>query len=152
VPPAPASPPQGTYHRVVCSVCGGQGVVRLGQKAGPSPAWLRLLLAASLLLGTVGLATLSAAYLLRELHRDEDVRENVRKTIEGRRRSMSVSEVTSSIPVGLPEQGVEAFLGDPDRKHEMGSGMATLAVWDYECADGKVRVTIQDGKVIAVGR
>jgi hypothetical protein len=145
--------PERTHHRVPCSACGGKGVVPPSTgSARLLRTLVRWLVALSLLLISLALGIGSVVFLQRDLHRDEAVREGVHKMLESRRRKMSVVELKANLPAGSPTEDVMAFLGDPDRKHVVESGLVNLEVWYYTCADGQVLVTIRDDKVIAVNQ
>jgi hypothetical protein len=137
------------HHRVVCSVCGGTGVVQ--PKTGPGQqSLLRWVVALSLLLMALALTFSSVVYLVRDLRQPEEVREGVHKTVQLQPRNLSVSEIKANVPVGLSVAGVRALLGDPDRRHQAESGLLTVEIWYYGAADGEVQITLQDGKVTGV--
>jgi hypothetical protein len=138
------------HHRVVCSVCNGTGVVQ-PPKAGPGQhSLLRWVVALSLLLIALSLTFLSVVYLVRDLRQPEEIREGVWKTVQLRPRTMSVSEIKASVPVGVSATAVRALLGDPDRRHQAESGVSTIEIWYYGAADGEVQITLQDDKVTGV--
>jgi hypothetical protein len=144
-------PDKGTYHRVICSVCGGTGIRPKGSPGSSKYSQgFVLLLVSPFLLAAGALLCLSVLGLMKYLHQDEDVREGLRQAVQRRHLEISGEELKAFVPIGSTKDEARRMLGEPDTSREMESGPDTLELWFYQCNDGRVQITFLDGKVQGV--
>jgi hypothetical protein len=140
--------PTGTYHRIICSVCGGTGVVHPDQFAARKGPSLLVLVALCIALGASGtFFALSVLWYYRAGQQDAEIRENVARTTELPRRDVTCATLREKLSTDMTKFQVKATVGEPDMTHEIGSGLNTIELWYYGCNDGRVEVTIQGGRV-----
>jgi hypothetical protein len=143
--------PTGTYHRIICSVCGGTGVVQpkeVAARKGPSTTLLLALCV--VLLVASGFFALSVFWYYRSAEQPEEIRENVARTTDLPRRNISCTNFRDKLGIDMTKFQVQATVGEPDATHETGSGLSTVEFWYYGCNDGRVEVRLQGGRVIAI--
>jgi hypothetical protein len=64
--------------------------------------------------------------------------------------TMPAAKVRGQIAPGMSEEEVRARLGRPHALNELEAGLSPLELWYYNCADGRVLITIRGGKVKGV--
>jgi hypothetical protein len=67
--------------------------------------------------------------------------------LNSRTAKMPAKEVKALIAPGMKEEEVNQTLGAPHAQNEFGQGLRTTEFWYYDCSDGRVLITIQDGTV-----
>ncbi|HEV3084890.1 MAG TPA: hypothetical protein VGY66_34335 [Gemmataceae bacterium] len=142
--------PQVVYNKVVCSVCGGTGVVQPGHGARlSSRSGGAVLLVASLLCGlSIVFFVISILLVLRP--QNESLK---RREVDNAAAAMTAPETRAKIALGMTTGEVIEKLGEPDPdmvKKDVGEGFDSLELWTYVCADGRVQISFRDGKVQAV--
>ena len=138
------------YDRVVCSVCGGTGIVQSegGKRKTQTPLWA--VLGTPLMLGTI-IALLVSLILSRyELARYKEMVEQLRLQALGPPGTTRSADFKARITPGMSSDTLREMVGAPDSMKQLGGGLAELELWYYNCIDGRVMVTIRDGKVEGV--
>jgi hypothetical protein len=88
--------------------------------------------------------------LYRYLHQDEEIREQVERTVERRRRDTSVEDLKQLVPIGMSKESVRKLLGDPDSIKDVEAFLNPVELWHYQCSDGRVVVTFRDERVQSI--
>jgi hypothetical protein len=136
--------PNGIYDKVVCSVCGGRGVVRPEAQPAPRPQrarnpWLPYVILAPLVIVSLGVATLSAIAIYRQQHTYDDPAALLVEDVPGSTSSnLTKAELFRLVSVGMSKGRVKDAIGDPDSIKESPEG---IDVWMYRCKDGRVLIT-----------
>jgi hypothetical protein len=144
-------PDRGSYHKVVCSVCGGTGVRPKGSSGSSKYSQgFVMLLVSPLLLAAGALLCLSVLGLVKWLNQDEEVRAGLRQAVQRRHLEISGEELKAFVPVGSTRDEARRMLGEPDTSREMESGQDAVELWYYQCNDGRVQITFFNGKVQGV--
>jgi hypothetical protein len=146
-------PARGNFHRVICSVCGGTGAFNPGGRAARRSSGSRLLMLSPILLAALVASFLSVLGYYEKVKRDEEEQKEVerfKKEVKGPPGETSVADLKERVAVGMTEEEVKEELGPPFRIKEVGLGVDAFQIWRYNGADGKLEVSIHDGKVIKV--
>jgi hypothetical protein len=93
--------------------------------------------------------SVSFYFYLRTLNTPEESRRAIQELSRKTARE-SRDTVKLRVSVGMTRDYVEYALGKPDTTQEMNNGDVALELWEYECADGRVQISILDGKVQSV--
>jgi hypothetical protein len=143
--------PAGIYDRVVCSVCHGTGAVLPASETAPSRQASPWGFAAvvAVVLAAVAFFSISLIFYLRALKTPDEMRQAIQEQSRNSARE-SRDAIKLRVGVGMTRDYVEYALGEPDSSREMRNGNAILELWNYECADGHVEISILDGKVQSV--
>jgi len=143
--------PGGIYDRVVCSVCQGTGLVQPAsetprtRKASPwSVVAVVAIVAAAAIFFSV-----SFYFYMRGLSTPDESRRAIQELSRKTARE-SRDTIKLRVSAGMTRDYVEYALGKPDTTQEMNNGDILLELWEYECADGRVQISILDGKVQSV--
>jgi hypothetical protein len=74
------------------------------------------------------------------------------RILEDSRKAARVSTeiMRERVTVGMTKDYVQQVLGEPDSTREISNGDSRLELWYYQCDDGKVQISILDGKVQSV--
>jgi hypothetical protein len=142
--------PGGIYDRIVCSVCNGTGLVQPGaetpRRRQASPWGVAAITAIVVAAGAF--FSVSLIFYLREPSPEklqETLRERSRQTAYE-----SMDSIKKRVGAGATKQFVQTALGEPKDIKEMGEPPNVLEVWEYECLDGHVRISMLNGKVTTV--
>jgi hypothetical protein len=143
--------PNGIYDRVVCSVCGGSGVAVPEKKSrsrrGLTAEWLIAFVA--VLLALVFSASTSIYYYL-ETERYRTIVENFLRDQGNDPSKMSIAEVKSMLKGGMTRKEVREAIGDPNATKVIDSGLVVIELWTYRCQDGRLQLSLADGKLQAM--
>jgi hypothetical protein len=144
--------PKATYHKVICSVCEGTGVVQPGAKdrARTRSASQQLLLYSPFVLGSIVLSIVSIFAFFQKQEKEKTERDTFIKETLRVTSKMTGREIREQVQLDMSRELVLEVLGAPTFSKELTSGMGTLEVWYYNCADGQVQISFRDGKVITV--
>ena len=144
--------PKATYHKVICSVCEGTGVVQPGAKdrAGKGSPTRQLLLYSPFVLGSILLSIVSIVAFFQKQEKEKTERDTFIKETLRVTSSMMVRELKEQVPVGMSRELVLEVFGTPTFTKDLASGLGTLEIWYYNCKDGQAQISFQDGKVISV--
>jgi hypothetical protein len=85
--------------------------------------------------------------------RTQNTPETMRQLIQEQSRRTareSRDSIKTRVGAGMTRDYVEYALGEPDSIREMNNGDIVLELWEYQCADGHVQISILDGKVQSV--
>jgi hypothetical protein len=82
--------------------------------------------------------------------RSRDLAVKTSKLLSGRTETIPAAKVRGQIAPGMSEEEVRAMLGRPHALNELEAGLSTIELWYYNCADGRVLITIRGGKVRGV--
>jgi hypothetical protein len=135
--------PNGIFEKVVCSVCGGRGVV----EPQPSPAeqarrrrtsWLTYAIVVPVIVVCLTFAVMSAVAIYREQHRYDDPASLVMDDMNGTAADLTKADLLGLITPGMSKSKVRDVAGEPDSIKESKEG---IDVWAYRCKDGRVLVT-----------
>jgi hypothetical protein len=143
--------PATIHDRVVCSVCGGVGVVEPRKeplRSAPTPVWMLLMV--PLFVSTVIALVLTLISYNSELARNRELQEKLAETWTVRHGNLMVEEIRAKVAAGMSKEEARELLGNPDAKKELGSGVGMTELWYYNCVDGRLVITIQDGTVQGV--
>jgi len=143
--------PGGIYDRVVCSVCQGTGLVLPASETPRTRQASRWGVAAivAVVVAAVAFFSVSLYFYIRGLNTPEEMRQAIQEQSRRTARE-SRDSIKLRVLVGMTRDYVEYALGEPDSTREMNNGDAVLELWEYECADGRVQISILDGKVQSV--
>jgi hypothetical protein len=142
--------PNGVYDRVVCSVCGGAGRLQPKEEAtAPTTSpWV--------LYGVVGLVVVSflflafsAVHVYREMRRYRDQVERYQAETARSVRDMTSKEVRALCPPGTTKAKVKEELDEANFVKVL-EGPIPTEIWYYLCADGRVAITFDAGRVKSV--
>jgi hypothetical protein len=144
--------PKATYHKVICSVCEGTGVVQPGAKnrARTRSPTQQLLFYSPFVLGTIVLSIASIIAFFQKQEKEKTERDTYIKETFRVTTTMTWLEIKEQVQIGMSREVVLEVLGAPNFVKDLASGMGTLEVWQYNCKDGQVQISFQDGKVITV--
>jgi hypothetical protein len=141
--------PKVFYDRVVCSVCGGTGIVQpKPQPSGVSKAsiiWLGL--ASLVVIAALSFMTRNIMAYKREAYQYRDLVDELTQSEENSRSTLSQAELLEKVRVGMTKDQVKEELGDPDSIRSFGTEPATTELWRYNCTDGHVVITIYNEAV-----
>jgi hypothetical protein len=134
--------PSTIHDRVVCSVCGGVGVVQPRKesiRAAPTPLWMFLVV--PLFAATVVSLILTMISYNLELAKNKELQDKLGERWSIRRET-PVKEVLSRVVTGMKKADVKATVGDPDVTYVPNSAgpEGEREFWYYNCADGVVAV------------
>ena len=136
---------------MVCSVCQGTGLVQPAIEAPrtrkTSPWGVAAVVA--IVVAAAAFFSVSLYFYLRGLNTPEESRQAIQELSRKTARE-SRDTIKLRVLVGMTRDYVEYALGKPDSTREMNNGDAVLELWEYECADGRVQISILDGKVQGV--
>ena len=138
--------PKGVYDKVVCSVCGGKGMV----EPAPEPVKAKrradrwLLLAVPLVLVALAFFVFSALSYYREQRQKYD--DIVEQLLEerGGTATMPLADARSAVQVGMSKEAVKLKLGEP---YAVRPGEGDAEFWIYRCKDGRLLITFMGGSV-----
>jgi hypothetical protein len=147
--------PTGVFDKVVCSVCGGRGVVDPVAEAGQEQALSRGVLVFALILCVLGLGgvSVSAYVYYRAVHMYDDAPGLlIRGDAPGAPLPQSKADVLKQVPQGATPDVVRGLLGEPHARQVEPQGTheglrGEIAQWWYKCSDGTVQITFLNGKV-----
>jgi hypothetical protein len=137
--------PQGIYDKVVCSVCGGAGIVvpraESDQRRKLSGFWLALV--TSLLAASLTFSAVTFLYFTNQQDKYEEMLDQ-QMDADSNTGQMTKTEVRASVPVGLKQEEVKNRLGEPYHIRNVDKDQET---WTYRCRDGKMQITFMNGLV-----
>ena len=138
--------PQGVYDKVVCSVCGGKGMVEPARepvkpKRG-ADRWLLVVL--PLVAVAVSFFVFSAMSYYRQRHEDDDIVDQLLEERGGSAAVMPLSDARAAVHVGMSREAVKLALGEP---YAIRPGENDQEFWVYRCKDGKLLITFMGGSV-----
>jgi serine/threonine protein kinase len=103
--------------------------------------------ALSLLLLVTGVFAATLIYSwLQSAHYKQEA-ERLRQQHWGGSTDLSVAEITPKIIRGMTAADLREKVGPPNSTKVMGAGFTDVEAWYYNCRDGRLLVTIRDGKV-----
>jgi hypothetical protein len=137
--------PKVVYAQVVCSVCGGTGVIDPGEQARQAQRHSAPFLVAAVSFFVVSLVVLGASLVVyqRQGYRDEAQR----LLQDDPNATMTKSELKAAVSIGMSQAQLKSALGEPESTKEMGAGVSTIELWTYVCTDGRVQISLRDGSV-----
>jgi hypothetical protein len=138
--------PNAIYDKVICSVCGGTGLVEPArERPRPRPIVDRALLVVlpALLAAVVVLAAGGWSYYRQRLEY-EAVVDQLLEERGGAAVTLSLSEARALVQGGMTGEAVRAALGEP---YAVRQGEGEQEFWIYRCKDGKMIVTLINGAV-----
>jgi hypothetical protein len=136
---------------VVCSVCGGTGVVVPGKhlRARRMPAGEWLFAFAAILLAFL-FSTGTTIYYYLEMQRYRGIVESYLKAQGNDPTKMSIAEVKNVLSNGMSKKDVREAIGDPDATKVIESGVTIIELWTYRCQDGRLQLSLAKGKLQAM--
>jgi hypothetical protein len=142
--------PAGMYERVVCSVCRGAGLVHVpaSQQAHQAPGWL-LISVWVLMSVSLTFFGVTAYFTWREQTKYQGVTEQTRERSHKASRE-SAEAMLQRIHINMPAESVQMIAGPPDKIEVMSNGDSTIELWDFQCGNDHIRMSIQDGKVQSI--
>jgi hypothetical protein len=137
--------PQGIYDKVVCSVCGGAGMVapRGENDRRRKPAGFLLALVTSLLAASLVFSFSGFLYFNNQRDKYEEMLDQ-QMDADSNTGQMTKIEVRDCVPVGLKQEEVKNRLGEPYHIRSVNKDQET---WTYRCRDGKMQITFMNGTV-----
>jgi hypothetical protein len=103
----------------------------------------------TIVIAAVAFFSVSLSFYIRVQNTPEELRQMLQE--QARRAARESREaIKARVGVGMTREYVEYALGAPDSTQEMRNDNAVLEIWDYECPDGHVQISILDGKVQGV--
>ena len=139
-------PPKEVHHRVICAVCGGTGLMPPRKRAtGPS-----LVIAAPLLIAAGAFLTLGIVGFYRYLTKSEEVKQGIENTVNTTALPVSTAELREKLTMGMSKDDLLKSLGNPNFAKSIDNGDSSLDLWYYQCADGRVLISMRDDKIISV--
>jgi hypothetical protein len=138
--------PKEVHHRVVCAVCAGSGLLTI-KKHSSAPA---VLIASPFLMAAGSILTLSLISLQHFLTKDEEVKHAVERTVNTAPLRESAQELRDKVTIGMTSDELVSAVGNPNRVKQLDHGGSILELWDYNGRDGRVQVSVQDDRVIAI--
>jgi hypothetical protein len=134
------------HHRVVCAVCGGTGLLTI-RKHSSAPA---VLIASPFLIAAGAVFTLSIISLQHYLTKDEEVKQGVERTLNTAPLRESAQELRDKVTIGMTSDELRSAAGNPNRVKQIDNAGTILELWDYNGRDGRMQVSVQDDRVIAI--
>jgi hypothetical protein len=138
--------PKAIYDKVVCSVCGGRGMVEPAResvkiKRRPN-RWLLVVL--PLLLLALLFFVFSALSYYRQRHDYDDIVDQLLEERGGAAVILPLSDARSAVHAGMSKEAVKLALGEP---YAIRPGDNDQEFWIYRCKDGKLLITFMGGSV-----
>jgi hypothetical protein len=145
--------PKVVYDKVVCSVCGGTGVVKPGQEGGLARLFSRhlLVLAVVLILISGVSLVLSIVTFTRGQQNYQQLVEKLAQEAKQAGPGISREELRDRLQPGMTQEQVRTELGQPNGTKEVNRGFGDVELWSYECTDGHLELTFLDGKLRPLG-
>jgi hypothetical protein len=140
-------PVKGKYYKVVCSVCGGRGVVSEKAVRPQGHSQLAWLLLASPLLLMAGFLT---AMSIEQWRERQDEYEHMGDIVEQRAREMTKETPLADVKeqlLGMSKKMVSTRLGDPESTKRLDTPDGTTEIWEYTRWDGRLKLRIENGVV-----
>jgi hypothetical protein len=138
--------PKVVYAQVVCSVCGGTGVIDPGEQARQARRHSAPFLVAAVSFFLVSLVVLGASLVVYQRQPYRDEAERLLQEADPNA-TMTKSELKAAVSIGMSQAQLKNVLGEPEATKEMGAGLSTIELWTYACTDGRVQISIRDGSV-----
>jgi hypothetical protein len=139
--------PTVAYDQVLCSVCGGTGVVtaEIGPQKPRTPLWVLLVL--PLMLGTMLALLVTTVFYQLELNHWRHQADQLRVQFEGQPGTRPMAFFKQKLNLGMTREEVKEAVGLPNSTKDIGQGLSDMEVWYFNCTDGRFFITLQDGRV-----
>jgi hypothetical protein len=103
----------------------------------------------AIVVAAVAFFSISLFFYIRTQSAPEELRSKIRAQSHQTAHE-STDSIKSRVGTGMTKEFVEFALGVPDKIDEMTSGESQLELWEYECADGRITISMLNGKVQSV--
>jgi hypothetical protein len=140
--------PNVVYDRVLCSVCGGTGIVTAQAEGKKTKTPLWVLLVMPLMSGTILALIITVLSFQFELRRYKDLAEQL-SAIWDKGRDTPAKEVLGKLGRGMKKADVKVRVGDPDTSYVPNAAgpEGQREYWYYNCPDGRVTVLFLEDTV-----